>query len=225
MSAVISVSVDVAQPGIVPRRTITLGETFVVTIWIHDDGEGISPVVFDRIVLGVYFNDKVANVLAVTKTHFPNAGELAANSPHTVDAFSGRRLVPFMEMTLMPRLPDYVDPHWIDHGETGAEASRDERSLLPEHFSDSAGVAGLADPAVPFTLFPGQQPKLFGAGKLNGGFRSTALGTSTILAGAPRGHAELSYKGELIFAKTIPAEVTVVEEFVGEPRQELAELV
>src|ERR1700722_4798510 len=116
MVAVLSVSVDVTKPGIVPRRTITLGETFVVTVWIHDDGEGISPVVFDRLVFGVYFNDKKANVLAVTKTHFPNAGELA-NQPGVVDAFSGRPLDPFMEMTLMPPGPDYRDPHLHDHRE------------------------------------------------------------------------------------------------------------
>lgn len=221
MTAVVSVSLDVAQPGIAPRRTITLGETFIVTIWIHDDGEGVSPVVFDRIILGVYFNDKMPGVLAVTKTHFPNAGELAMNSPHTVDAFSGRRMVPFMEMMLMPQMPKHADPHRIEHG----GVRPDEAALLPEHFMDTAGVAGLADAKIPFKLFPGAKPIIVAAGKLNGGFRSTAVGTSTILACAPRGHAELSYKGELIFAKTIPGEVTVVEERKTPARQELADLV
>jgi hypothetical protein len=222
MTAVISVSVDTSQPGIVPRRTITLGETFVVTIWAHDDGEGKTPTVFDRIVLGVYFNDKKENVLAVTKAHFPNAGDLAANRG-TVDAYSGRPVVPFMEMTLMPPGPKFVDPHLHEH-RGGTPEGKAERQLLPEHFQDSAGIAGFANEKEPFTLFPGEPAKMVAAGKLNGGFRSTELGTSTILAAAPRGHAELSYEGELIFAKTIPAEVTVVEERTTPARQEIGVL-
>jgi hypothetical protein len=173
-----------------------VGETFVVTIWVEDDGAGITPVVFDRIVLGVYFNDKTHGVLGVTRTHFPNAGELA-NLPGTVDAFSKRSLVQHMEMTLMP----------------------DEKKL-PEHFLNSAGVAGYENTKTPFTVFPGK-PVMFAAGKLNAGFRSLSVGTSTIIACAPHGQAELSFRGKPMYAKTIPAVVTVTEERTTEPIQEL----
>jgi hypothetical protein len=195
MGAVVSVSVDISQPGIVPRRTVVVGETFVVTIWIEDDGAGITPVVFDRIVLGVYFNDKTSGVLGVTRTHFPNAGELASLSG-TVDAFSKRPVVPHMEMTLMP-----------------------DEKVMPEHFLSSAGVAGYENTKTPFTLFPGK-PVLFAAGKINAGFRSLSVGTSTIMACAPHGHAELSFKGKPMYAKTIPAVVTVTEERTHPPIQE-----
>lgn len=200
MAAVVSVSLDIAQPGIVARRTVVVGETFIVTIWVADDGTGISPTIFDRIVLGVYFNDKTPDVLGVTRTHFPNAGELAGNSPHVVDAFSRRRVVPFMEMTLMP-----------------------DEKVLPEHFTRSAGVAGFENTQVPFRLEPGARPIMAMAGKMNAGFHAWAVGTSSILACAPHGQAELSYKGKPMYAKTIPGEVTVVEERSEGPRQDLDE--
>jgi len=196
MGAVISCSVDISQPGIVLRRTVVVGETFVVTIWLEDDGAGITPVVFDRIVLGVYFNDKTPGVLGVTRTHFPNAGELA-DLPGTVDAFSKRPIVPHMEMTLMP-----------------------DEKVRPEHFLNSAGVAGYENRQTPFTVFPGKA-KLVAAGKLNAGFRSLSVGTSTIMACAPHGEAELSFKGKPMFAKTIPAVVTVTEERTTAPIQDL----
>jgi hypothetical protein len=50
MGAVISVNLDIATPGISGRRTVCLGETFVIDIWVEDDGQGVSPVIFDKIV-------------------------------------------------------------------------------------------------------------------------------------------------------------------------------
>src|ERR1044072_6390218 len=102
MAAVISIDLDIAQPGIVSRRTAVIGETFIVNIWIEDDGTGVSPTVFDTIVLGVYFNDRTKGVLGVTRTHFPHAGDLIANRPGVVDAFSKRPIAPGMELSLTP---------------------------------------------------------------------------------------------------------------------------
>jgi hypothetical protein len=198
MGAVVSVNLDVTTPGITARRTVTLGESFVIDIWVEDDGQGITPVVFDTIILGVYFNDKGPGVLGVTRTHFPHAGELAKNSPTTVDAFSKRPIRANMEMALTP-----------------------VESKLPENFSDTAGRAGLMDLENPFVINPGK-PVQFAVGKLNAGFRSLAIGTSTVMASAPHSQAELFFKGEPIFAKTIPGVVTVVEERTSDPIQPFA---
>jgi hypothetical protein len=62
----------------------------------------------------------------------------------------------------------------------------------------------------------------FAVGKLNAGMRSLAIGTSSIIACAPHGEAELSYKGKGIFAKTVPGIVTVVEERTTAPVQPFA---
>lgn len=200
MGAVISINLDVSTPGITNRRTVCLGETFVIDIWIEDDGQGVSPVIFDKIILGVYFNDRTKGILGVTRTHFPNAGELALNSPTTIDAFSKRPIRPNMEMALTPV----------------------EKNMV-ERYTDTAGRAGFIDTENPFVIYPGQ-PVRVAAGKLNAGFRSLSIGTSSIIACAPEGQAELFLKGKSIFAKTIPGDVTVVEERTAGPVQPFAPL-
>jgi hypothetical protein len=53
---------------------------------IQDDRTGVSPVIFDTIMFGVYFNDTTPDVWSVTKTHFPHAGVLVGTNPWTIDA-------------------------------------------------------------------------------------------------------------------------------------------
>jgi hypothetical protein len=198
MAAVMSINLDTSTPGVTTRRTAVVGESFVIQVMIEDDGTGVSPLVFDTIVFGVYFNDKTPNVLGVTKTHFPNAGEFIDRHPGTVDAFSQRRIVPHMELSLWP-----------------------VEDQLPEGYMDQAGRAGYSNLDNPFTLLPGQGPQVLAAGKVNAGFRAQNLGVSQILASASVKSAEMLFRGRPIFAKTIPSTVTVIAERTDGPKQDV----
>lgn len=198
MTAVLSINLDTSTPGVTTRRTATVGETFVIQVMIEDDGTGVSPLVFDTIVFGVYFNDRAPDVLGVTKTHFPHAGEFIQHFPGTVDAFSERRIAPHMELSLWP-----------------------VEDKLPEGYMDQAGRAGFSNKEKPFTLHPGQGPVCIAAGKVNAGFRAKNIGVSQILASASINSAEMMFRGKPIFAKTIPSTVTVVAERENGPMQDI----
>ncbi|MDB5692663.1 MAG: hypothetical protein JWO81_1726 [Alphaproteobacteria bacterium] len=199
MAAVMSINLDTSTPGVTTRRTAVVGESFVIQVMIEDDGTGVSPLVFDTIVFGVYFNDRSPDVLGVTKTHFPHAGEFLERFPGTVDAFSQRGIVPHMELSLWP--------------------VEDE---LPEGYLSQAGRAGFSNPKNPFTLYPGQGPQVVAAGKLNAGFRAQNVGVSQILASASVNSAEMLFRRRPIFAKTIPSTVTVIPEREDGPVQDFA---
>jgi hypothetical protein len=198
MAAVLSINLDTSTPGITTRRTAVVGETFVIHVMIEDDGTGVSPIVFDTIVFGVYFNDKAANVLGVTKTHFPHVGTFIERSQGTVDAFSGREIAPHMELSLWP-----------------------VEDALPEGYMDQAGRAGFRNLEKPFTLHPGEGPQMLAAGKVNAGFRAWNVGVSQILASASVKTAEMQFRGRPIFAKTIPSTVTVIPQREDGPIQDI----
>lgn len=198
MAAVMSINLDVSTPGVTSRRTVVVGETFIIEVMIEDDGTGISPVVFDTIVFGVYFNDTTPNVLGVTKMHFPHAGALVNRNPGSVDAFSGQALLTNMELSLWP-----------------------VEDALPEGYMDQAGRAGFRNAQHPFVVSPGDGPISLAAGKLNAGFHAHNVGTSRILASASVNSAEMALAGRPMFAKTIPSLVTVLPQRESGPRQNL----
>ena len=198
MAAVITVNLDTSTPGVTTRRTAVVGETFVIEVMIEDDGTGVSPVVFDTIAFGVYFNDRTPNVLGVTKMHFPHAGDLVSRCPGTVDAFTDVEIVPGMELSLWP-----------------------VEDALPEGYMDQAGRAGFRNLENPFTIFPEDGPIVMARGKLNAGFRAENIGVSQILASASVNSAEMALRGRPMLAKTIPSEVTVIAERTTKPRQDI----
>ncbi len=197
MAAVISINLDIHSPGVTTRRTAVVGETFIIDVMIEDDGTGVSPLVFDTIAFGVYFNDSTPDVLGVTKMHFPHAGELIRRNPGSIDAFSGQRIETNMELSLWPI-----------------------EEALPEGYQDQAGRAGFRNPEKPFTVYPDDGPISLARGKLNAGFRARNVGTSRIMASAPINRAEMAFEGRPMLAKTIPSVVTVLPEREAGPEQE-----
>jgi hypothetical protein len=181
------VDVDIEKPGIQNERTVAAGDTFPIDVVVGEDGNGEGKAVFDRILVGVYFNDS-GEVLSVTADRRPHAMEMANNSETTKDALGGKRILALQDLTLKADEPTF-----------------------PRGFRGTAGQAGLEDVEHAFEIGKGQT-KIMARGKLHAGFTAQTAGVSTILATTPSGaRGGVTLKGKEVAVRYVPAKITVLE--------------
>lgn len=141
---------------------LKVGDNFDVVVTIWDDGEGHSPAVFDTFISEIWYNDQ-GIVVELDLSKPPLAGDLAANSPTTVDAFSLGRVFKdalneggdgvLERGTPLKRLDPTIEPG-------GSRSSANDLwragGVLQPGYKEASGRAGLSDFQQPFKLSPGQ---------------------------------------------------------------------
>ena len=165
----IRMSVDVAvdKPGIVTKRAFDAGTVFPIGVMV--EAVGAAPVVFDTIVVEVFFNDGTDAVLSIDEDERPIVGDLAGRK--TADALSG-------EPVTAGRLGD--DPP-LSAGSQLAMSSVETHAIGP--FTGRTGIAGIRDTRNPFVLLPGAAPRAFAYGRVTAGLeRKGGTASASILA-------------------------------------------
>jgi hypothetical protein len=168
---------------------------------IEEDGKDPLCNVFDTLIIEILFNDQDP-VLSVDPVQRPVAGELAANSATTVDAFSRERI---------KAIKLYEMPIAIHEKEIAASERTQLTLKLPSgdatgRYRHSTGRAGLRDFGTPFRLSVDRGSVSVAMGKLEAGFQAVKVGTSNIV---PVGVALLG--STPLCLNSVVGSITVVE--------------
>lgn len=187
------VNLDVTKPRIVHKRTVTVGEIFPIVLYVEHGGQGDTDIVFDTLILEVFFNDSRDAIVRVDPTDRPVVGSIAAKFRNTSDAF---------------RHTEVSAPETVSM-ETAMTCT--PLSLFGFASSEPAGPylgrsgrAGISNLKSPFRLVKGEAPISVAMGKAEAGLLASKPGNTRIIA---NGIAFL--KGNTIPIMSVPSHLKI----------------
>ena len=186
------VDLDIGKQHINQKRTARVGDVFPIVVYAEHGGSKEEEVVFDTLIVEVFFNDGEDAIVRVDPTDRPVVGTIAKMFPNTMDAFR---------------------PAEVKSGDKMDQASlRDSSQLALFGFASMepagpykgrSGRAGITN-AKGFRLKAGGSPLAVAAGKAVAGLRANKPGITRVIA---NGIAFL--RGETVPIKSIPSQLTV----------------
>jgi hypothetical protein len=190
----VHVNLDLENPNVVRDRTVKIGEIFPIVLYVEHGGLEEADVVFDTLILEVFFNDSEDAIVRVDPTDRPVVGCIAARSRHTMDAFRRTEVVAPETLTMKNVTEctplslygfDSLEPAGPFHGRSGR-----------------AGICNLRNP---FRLQRGAAPISVAAGKAEAGLLANKTGSTRVI-----GNGIAFLNGETIPVKSVPSVVTIV---------------
>ena len=183
------VSLDVGKQEVVRERTANVGEVFPVVLYAEHGGLESADLVFDTLIVEVFFNDSDEAIVRVDPTDRPVAGSLVAKFEASTDAFRAAPVTSPQKLTLESAIQ--ASP-LVLYGFASTEPAGP--------YTGRSGRAGIQNLKNPFRLRRGDPPISVAMGKATAGLKANKAGQTRVIS-----NGIAFYKGDTIPIKSIPS--------------------